>query len=491
VAKLVAAVDGGLNSLKILYISAEVSPFAKVGGLADVAGSLPKALKELGHDVRIAMPGYQMSQGNARLVDEFEVEINSHWIKRVWVKEAALEDVPVYLIGTDEWFTESDRSERVYQPGSDAYLFFTIAVIQACEELGWIPDVVHCNDWHTGFIPVVLKERESAKWSKVATAYTIHNLAYQGEFGTDVLDKLHLPSHLYNMHQLETFGFVNFLKAGCVYADQVNTVSPTYSREIQTPEFGCRLEGLMQHLAEAGRLHGILNGIDMHEFDPASDRRIPANFSAGDPSGKSICRKELLAELGLPEVDGAPVMGVVSRLSSQKGMDLMIEAAHEMFDLPAQLIVLGTGDHWLAERYRELQEKFPERCRFIERFDVELAQRIYAGSDIFLMPSAFEPCGLGQMIALRYGTIPVVRATGGLADTVFEGRNGFVFHERTAHAFMDAVRRAHKAYGGEGWQGLVLNALKGDYGWSKSAVEYEKMYERALKSRVSHRSKAS
>jgi starch synthase len=322
-------------------------------------------------------------------------------------------------------------------------------------------------------------------WKNVATIFTIHNLAYQGEFGFELLEQLELPSSLFTWDKLETYGMVNFLKSGCAYADQVNTVSPTYAKEIQTPEFGCRLEGLMKYLDEQGRLNGILNGIDTDVFDPTTDPALPSHFSLADPAGKASCKTALLNELKLRPIEGAPLLGVVSRLSSQKGMDLMIEAAEAMFAMPTQLVVQGLGDPWLAERYRRLQRDFPKHFRFMERFDADLAQRVYGGCDMFLMPSAFEPCGLGQMIALRYGTVPVVRKTGGLADTVFESKNGFVFTERTVEDFLGALRRAHSAYElKERWEYLVSQALRGDYSWGPSAKEYEDMYARALHERI-------
>jgi starch synthase len=471
--------------MKILFLSAEVSPFAKVGGLADVAGSLPKALHDRGHDVRVMMPSYRMIEEDARwgvrdVLRDVKVRLNPKWTKTAYVKQAAIKDVPVYLVGTDEWFTEADRSEKVYTPGVEQYLFFSQAVLECCEALEWMPDVVHCNDWHTGFVPVLMREKAGSIWDDAAAVFTIHNLAYQGEFGPEVLDKLDLPMSLFNMQQLETFGFVNFLKAGCVYSDHVNTVSPSYAREIQTAEYGCRLEGLMRHLYEEGRLRGILNGIDYEEFDPSSDPRIPANFSASDATGKASCRSALLEELGLPFIDGAPLMGVVSRLSSQKGIDLIVQAFAETAALPAQVVILGTGDHSLAADLRRLQEEYPKHLRFIEKFDIELAQRIYAGCDVFLMPSSFEPCGLGQMIAFRYGTVPVARHTGGLADTVFENENGFVFYERAVDDYLAAVKRCFLAFNGDRWDDLVQRALRSEHGWTKSAISYEEMYEEAL-----------
>jgi starch synthase len=398
-----------------------------------------------------------------------------------YLMQTALDAVPVYLVGTDQWFAQTTRSEEVYLPGHEQYLFFAQAVLEGAKALDWIPDVIHCNDWHTGFIPVAMREKEGAFWDETAAIYTIHNLAYQGEFDRDVLDQFGVCQSLYNLHQLETFGRVNFLKAGCAFSDMVNTVSETYAEEIQLPEFGCSLDGLMRHLALGGRLSGILNGIDTGVFDPASDKNLAASFDADDLFGKKSCRDALLKELDLKPIKGAPVMGVVSRLSNQKGMDLMLAVAGQMFALQTQMVILGTGDASLAEGFRGLQARFPKHLRFVERFDEVLAQKIYGGSDVFLMPSSFEPCGLGQMIALRYGTIPVVRRTGGLADTVFDGANGFVFDGRSPSEFLDAVSRAHVTFqDAAAWKSLVHHALSGEYSWAKSAHRYEALYERAL-----------
>jgi starch synthase len=477
--------------MKVLFVSAEVAPFAKVGGLADVAGSLPKALKKLGHDVRVVMPAYRMVEVDPRwqvetLVDSFPVKINSHWSKTASLQSIKHDGVEVLLVGTDQWFNEVNRSEELYQASVDSYLFFTEAVLEATRVLGWRPDVVHCNDWQTAFIPVLMREKHAAQWDETAAVYTIHNLAYQGEFGPEILDAFELPRRLFNPHRLETWGRVNFLKAGCVYADQVNTVSPRYANEIQTPEYGCTLEGLMVHLAERGVLSGILNGIDTDEFNPATDPRLVANFDENDLSGKRTCQEALRLELGLKPMAGAPLMGVVSRLSSQKGLDLIIEASPRMFSEGAQLVVLGTGDPSLASRLDQLVKWFPDYVRLVERFDVELAQRIYAGSDIFLMPSAFEPCGLGQMIAMRYGTVPIATKTGGLADTVFEGQNGFVLADKSPNALVDAVRRARDAFRDpESWNALVLAGISANLGWTESAEAYAHLYGQAISARRS------
>ncbi len=466
-------------------MAAEVAPFAKVGGLADVAGSLPIALHALGHDVRVLMPSYKMVEDDPRrqvkrLVDDFEVEMNPAWRKNAYLNEARMDGVPVYMVGTDEWFTNTVSSDTIYQPGSDAYMFFSCAALQVPGLVDWKPDVVHANDWHTGFLPVLMRERMRPEWDDVASIFTIHNLAYQGEFGFDVLDKLDLPHYLFNLDQLEFYGSVNFLKAGCVFADQVNTVSPSYAEEIQTTEYGAHMEGLMMHLARNKRLSGILNGIDDQVFNPSTDPHIPAHYDADNLEGKAICKGALLHRLQMDPIDGAPLFGVVTRLSDQKGMNLLLDSAKKMFAMPCQVVIQGLGDPWLIKEFQSLQAKFPANFRFVGAFDVELAQQIYAGCDGFLMPSIFEPCGLGQLIAMRYGTIPIVRATGGLADTVHEDTNGFTFAEKSSKDFLKAVRKAHATYGvPEAWNSLRDTAMRGDYSWKPSARAYQALYEKA------------
>lgn len=476
--------------MKILFVSHEVAPFAKVGGLADVAGSLPQALKALGHDVRVVMPGYRMILEDPAYHVEpiekhgFSVYVGPGWHETASLWQSAMGEVPIYFIGNEQYFGRTVNSATVYQPGYEQHLFFARAVLDACQRLDWVPDLVHCNDWHTGFLPVFLRKSDNPVWEGVGSVFTIHNLAYQGEFGFDVLERAGLPPSMFNHHELEAWGSVNFLKAGAVFSDKVNTVSERYAEEIQEPEYGCRLEGLMVHLKEEGRLSGILNGIDQDFFDPTKDPHLLAHFSPSDLSGKAVNKRSLLHELGFPGDGGAPLVGVVSRLSNQKGMDLMLKIADQLLDMPARLVVQGLGDPWLAEQFRALQLRRPDRFRFVEKFDPDLAQRVYAGSDIFLMPSAFEPCGLGQMIAMRYGTIPVVRETGGLADTVQEDENGFVFHAMEPLALLQACGRAIMRYRKEEeWAELVRRAMMFDSSWTRSAAAYEALYTDALEAR--------
>lgn len=481
-----------VDLLKILFVSHEVSPFAKVGGLADVAGSLPKALKARGHDVRILMPGYRMVREDPRwdakpIVEPFEVALNPVWSVEASADETAIEDIPVYLLRAGDWFDQTVSSETVYLPGEDQHIAFARTSLELCRRMEWMPDVVHSHDWHTGLIPVLMREGADPTWDAVGSVHTIHNLAYQGVFPPETTIKAGLPMELFDMHRLETWGRFNFLKNGCVYADRTNTVSPTYAKEIQTAEYGCTLEGVMRHLDAQGRLSGILNGIDRVEFNPATDPRLPANYSSENLAGKSECRAALLKELGWDKEAEIPIVGVVTRLSQQKGLDLVVAAAEKLAAMPMRLVVLGVGEPWIADRLEALQTEFPDRVRFVKRFDLDLAQRIYGGSDFFFMPSAFEPCGLGQLFAMRYGTIPIARRTGGLADTVRDRETGFVFEEKSPEALLDACARASAAFAGKGWSELIQTAMREDFGWERSAEAYETLYEEAIQSRKSPR----
>jgi starch synthase len=475
--------------MKVVFVAAEMHPLAKVGGLADVIGSLPKALRQQGVDARVLMPHYKMADAALEtpakeLLKPFPVQMNEHWVQIATYHEAIVDGVPVGLIGTDRWFTESLTSDTLYQPGGDQHLFFCAAALKVLELLSWNPDVIHCHDWHTGFLPVLMREKQPNLWEQTGAVFTIHNFAYQGLFGPDVLDKLELPGSLYNAHQLETWGQVNFLKAGCVYADAVNTVSKTYAQEIQTPEYGCSLEGLMRHLATHGRLTGIVNGIDTEEFNPETDPHIPANFSAADMAGKKVCKTKLQEELGLAKLNG-PLCGVVSRLSSQKGLDFLAACAPAMLEMGAQIVVQGLGDPVMAEQFKLLEAQYPKRFRLVNEFNPSMAQRIYAGCDVFLMPSRFEPCGLGQMIAMRYGTVPLVRATGGLKDTVIDGQTGFTFKNETEVEFLSAFQRAEAAFKDKkSWRNLRANAMSQDFSWDRSAKEYINLYQGCIAERM-------
>lgn len=485
--------------LKVLLVSVEVAPLAKVGGLADVAGALPKALRALGHDVRIAMPSYRMIEQNPKypvetLIESLPVPVNSQTTEEAIIRQTTLNGgVPVYLIGHHRYFTEATESRKIYAMEPEPYIFFDRAIPFMLERLGWMPDIIHANDWHTGFVPVYLRvlHAHQPEWNRVGVVFTIHNLAYQGEFGYDLLWRAGLPEWLFHYEHLEFYGRVNFLKGGIVYSDMVNTVSKTYAKEIQTPEYGCRMEGLLQYIAAQGRLEGIINGIDYEEYDPATDPRIPAHYSADDPSGKARCKAALQQECGFPLQPQTPLIGMITRLADQKGLDLIAPIAKQILKQGVQFVVLGTGDPRYEEMFSQLASQYPQQMRAVIGFDPDLAQRIYAGCDLFLMPSRFEPCGLGQLMALRYGAIPIVRKTGGLADTIsdFNPRtgagNGFVFETYESAELLKTIKRALKAYQHpEQWRKLVDTALRSDYSWSRSAREYAQFYERALQRRA-------
>lgn len=467
--------------LKVLFVSAEVEPFAKVGGLADVVGSLPRALCSFGHDVRVVMPGYPFARERAgeslREVAHFECGLRSDGVlEPATVYETTVSGVPVWMVAAER-FAGVQSSQDVYGLGRDDYLWFSRAVLDGCFDL-FKPHIIHCHDWHTGFVPVLARE-QGYVGPETAFCFTIHNLAYQGEFPADTLKACGLPESLFDMNHVEAYGSVNFLKAACTYSEMTNTVSPTYAREIQTPAYGCRLEGLMRHLAGERRLEGILNGIDPHDFDPASDREIAANFTADNLYGKSECKRALVEEAGLDDPK-RPLLGFVGRLSRQKGIDLILESLDHLLEQSFSVVAVGVGEPELAAQLRAAANANPGRMTFFERFDETLAKRVYSGADGFLMPSAFEPCGLGQMIALRYGTVPVVRSTGGLADTIQDGLNGFAFLEPSAENLERACGRLLEVYSQpEAWRGLQRRGMACEFGWARSARQYEALYRRA------------
>ena len=476
-------------AMKVLFAAVEMAPFAKVGGLADVIGALPPAIKNLGIDTRIVLPDYALIRNSGRyktklIIEDWPVKINPYWTKMMNVWELEGFDVPVYLIDTDEWFHEADRSETIYRIGIDQYLFFSEAVLQLTKALNWKPDVIHCHDWHTGFIPVLMREKHQEDFDSVASFYTIHNLAYQGEFDIDILDKLGLPHSLFNSHQVEAWGRVNFLKSGAAYADSVSTVSETYAKEIQTSSFGCSLDGLMIYLHQQGRLLGILNGIDTSTFNPETDPDIRYHYSSQNLNGKHQCKQDLLKILNWKGQAEKPLLGMVSRISGQKGHRLVIESAHALQQLGVQIVILGSGEPALVEALHQLSKEMPDTFNFVEGFHETLAPKIYAGCDGFLMPSIFEPCGLGQMIAMRYGTVPIARLTGGLADTVFENINGFTFLNANATELSSALNRFVQSYTQRPkFEKIMQTGMNADFSWLNSAQKYVEAYNVACEGR--------
>jgi starch synthase len=391
----------------------------------------------------------------------------------------------VYLVDNDEYFGRP--SLYGFADDAERFIFFSRAALVLTKELGWKPDVIHCHDWQTGLVPVLLREELSSDpfFEGCATVFTIHNLAYQGLFDAGTVRLAGLDESLFTFDKLEFYGQFSFIKGGIVFSDLVTTVSPQYAKEIQTEEFGEGLDGALKERKES--LVGVLNGIDYRTWDPSTDSHLQRCYDSTQVAArKRLNRSALRKEAGLPPAKG-PLIGMVSRLSAQKGWDILAEAAEEMLKMDVQLVALGTGDKTYEEMVVKLQKKFPKKVAAFIRFDERLAHRIYAGSDLFLMPSRYEPCGLGQMIALRYGSVPVVRATGGLADTISDfnadpsGGNGFVFEEYSAKGLLDGVRRGVEAFGkADVWESLVKRGMACDFSWERSAGEYLKIYQAAI-----------
>ena len=483
--------------MKILFAASEVVPFAKTGGLADVAGALPKALKSLGHDVRIILPRYRAVDVKRfqlrKILEHVSVTVGTKSCE-VDVWEGALPNagVPVYFIEHAALF---DRDGLYQDHGKDfpdnleRFSCFSQATLAVLPKLGWQPELLHCHDWQTALLPAHLALTMAADrfWGGVGTVLTVHNLAYQGLFPAEAWPLTNLPSHAFGMHGLEFYGQINCLKGGLVYSDVLSTVTPTYATEIQSPEAGCGLEGVLVERRED--LLGILNGIDPTEWDPKTDPHLPAHYTTQELAGKAVCKLALQRQQHIPE-HHVLLIGMIQRLAEQKGIDIFIQAVPELLRLPLQIVILGTGDPIYHEQLTALAKQHPEKLVVNLRFDNALAHQIEAGSDAFLMPSRFEPCGLNQMYSMRFGAVPIVRRVGGLADTVVDvspatlaagQATGFVFEEYTARALLETVRRAVAAFRDhELWARLVRTGMQQDFSWDRSAQTYVRLYERAV-----------
>ncbi|APG28581.1 starch synthase [Syntrophotalea acetylenivorans] len=477
--------------MNILLVASEVTPFAKTGGLADVAGALPQALAHLGHDVRICMPYYRSISEKPFVTKRLEVTVEveiAGALRSVGIYLGRLGEVPVYFLDYPEFFQRQGlygTAAGDYPDNAQRFGLFCRAVLEALPQLDFRPDVLHLNDWQTGLIPVLLHSERAADpfYTRTGTVMTIHNLGYQGLFPPEALTEIGLDPGLFHMEGLEYYGQLSFLKGGLFFSDLVTTVSPSYCREIQTPEFGHGFEGILHKRRK--ELIGILNGIDCQQWNPATDAALHTPYSAENPKAKIQNKLDLQHRLGLARDSHLPIVAMVTRLATQKGLDILEAAWPQLIRRPLQFVLLGDGEEKHMAFFRRLQDKHPELVSITLSFDDSLARRIYAGSDLFLMPSHYEPCGLGQLIALRYGAIPLVRRTGGLADTVSDVDknplgNGFVFTAPTAKALIKTLNRALKRYHDhDDWACLVQRAMAEDFSWEQSAGRYVEIYQRA------------
>jgi starch synthase len=487
--------------LRVLFMAAEAEPFAKTGGLADVAGALPRALHALGHDVRVLMPKYRGVEAAAGeltpVVPQLRIPIGDREAEGALYEGRAPSGGPVYFLGQDHYYDRDalyGTADGPYWDNCERFVFFCRGGLEAMARLSdggspWRPQVIHANDWQTGLVPVYLRTlyRDHPALGTVPCLFTIHNLAYQGVFWHYDMAMTGLGWDLFTPAGLEFYGKLNFLKGGLVFSDLLNTVSRTYAREIRTSAFGNGLEGVLEERSHD--LHGVVNGLDYEIWNPAKDAALATAYSADDLEGKAVCRESLRAQLGLEPGPG-PLVGLVTRFAEQKGLDLILGCLPALLAEGCQFAVLGSGDGDLEDAFRSAARQHPAHVALRTGYDDDLARRIYAGADVFMMPSRYEPCGLGQLIALRYGAVPVVRRTGGLADTVVEfdparrAGTGFLFDAFSVEALLDAARRAASAYRQPAlWKALVRNAMTEDFSWEASAREYATLYARALKIR--------
>ncbi|GGE78147.1 starch synthase [Priestia taiwanensis] len=472
--------------MKVLFAVSECVPFAKSGGLADVAGALPKELKKLGTEVRVILPNY--SSISPALREEFELyhifQVKLGWRNQYCgIFKTEYDGVTYYLLDNEYYFKRDSLLYGHYDDG-ERFSFFSRAVLDSIPFLDFMPDVLHCHDWHTGMVSFLLDAhyREHEIYKDMKTVFTIHNLQFQGVFPKDMMHEvLELDEKYFNMEQLEFYGKINFMKAGIAASDLITTVSPTYKEEIQYAYFGEKLDGLLRKHND--KLYGIVNGIDDTVYNPVSDQEITSTYDAISIERKHPNKVTIQQKFGLQASKDTPIIAMVTRLTKQKGLDLVRHVFHQLMEEEIQLIVLGTGEKEYEDFFKHMEYVYPEKVRAYIGFNESLAHELYAGADLFLMPSQFEPCGLGQLIALQYGTVPIVRETGGLNDTVQsynevtrEG-NGFSFRNFNAHDMLHTIKRALYYYHEPvRWEEIVREAMSRDYSWRQSAGEYNNLY---------------
>ena len=494
--------------MNILFATTEATPFCKTGGLGDVCGALPSALQALGLQPTVILPAFRQALESGCPIErtgvKFTAPIGSKTVEGEFLRSRLPgSHAPVYLVDQPEYYDRPELyfdSNGDYQDNCERFVFFNRAVIEAIELLDLKPDVLHCHDWATGLLPVYLKtlfaDRDAVK--DIATLYTIHNLAYQGNFWHWDMELTGLGWEHFNWRELEFFGQLNFMKSALVYSDVLSTVSPRYAEEIQSPPMSCGMEGVLGH--RSGDLFGVLNGVDYNAWEPATDRFIDHNYTADDyVIGKAACKAALQSEMGLPQRPGTPLLASVGRLADQKGFDLIADVLPRFLEQgETQLVMLGTGEQHYEQMMQRLAAENPDRVAVKVGFSNELAHKIEAGADIFLMPSRYEPCGLNQMYSLKYGTVPIVRETGGLADTITNTSdktiadgtaNGFSFADASSYALSMAIERALRTYQQtDTWRQLIETGMRQDWSWRKSASKYVDLYrhtvERARKPAV-------
>lgn len=488
--------------LNILFVTSEAEPFAKTGGLADVSGALPQIIKELGHEIRIMMPRYSaISDRKFKLHDvirlrEISIQIgketktghvNSSFISSLKAK------VQVYFFANTEYYNRAGLytnpdSKKDYPDNDVRFIFFCRGVLETLKKLGWQPDIIHCNDWQTALIPAYLKTiyKDDPFFKNVKTVFTIHNLGYQGSFPAASFEKTGLPDAEFNPDGLEFYGNLNFMKAGLVYSDVITTVSEKYAEEItSSEEYGAGLEGVLKKRKK--ELYGIINGIDYNLWNPETDPHIDQRYDLKSLEGKEQNKIALCKQFGLEYQEGVPVIGCITRLVDQKGIDLIKEIADDMMKLDIQFVMIGMGEKRYHEYFESLRKKYPKKAGIIFGMDEEIAHKIEAGSDMYLMPSRYEPCGLNQLYSLKYGTVPIVRATGGLDDTIHDvtgGGNGtgFKFKKYDSKELLKTIQRAVKIYKDQKtWQKIMRNGMGKDFSWESSAKKYINLYRGLLR----------
>jgi len=485
-----------MKDLRVLFCASEVAPYAKTGGLADVAEALPVALKECGSDVRVFMPFYRCVRNWVKsaklLIDLPPISIGVHEYRVRLLETRSVSGLPLYLLEKDEFFDRSflygSPGAGDYEDNADRFIAFCRAIPLLCDALQWYPSILHLHDWQTALAAAYhhYHWRHQPGFAASKTVLTIHNLAYQGVFPRPYFSLTSLPAEAFSIHGIEFWGNCNFLKAGLVYSDWLTTVSPRYSREIQSPESGYGLHGVLQQRTES--LTGILNGIDQTVWNPRTDSYIRQNYSSSRLTGKRQCKEALLAELGF---DNQPselaLVGMVGRLAAQKGLHLLLEIVDQLMELPVLLAILGTGDSEINRMVQEMSERYPDRIKIRFEFNEPLAHRIEAGADLFLMPSSYEPCGLNQMYSLRYGTIPIVHATGGLDDSVVDVHlepgqgTGFKFYTHESKALLETIKTALELFRNKPqWVELQRRAMAQEFSWKHAAEQYLQVYEKVL-----------